>query len=94
MAKPDLSHLPSWHRHLCEQISITRKDRGLSGRALGKRAGISQNEISLYERGVREPSLTRLYKLATALDVDIHCLIQAGTEEKETSLLEQCHKSD
>ena len=94
MAKPDLSHLPSWHRHLCEQLRITRKDRGLSGRALGKRAGISQNEISLYERGVREPSLTRLFKLATALDVDIHCLIQAGTEEKETSLLEQCHKSD
>ena len=84
----DLSHLPTWHRHLCEQLRATRKDRGLSGRALGEKAGISQNEISLYERGIREPSLTRLYKLATALDVDIHCLIQAGQGEEDISSLE------
>lgn len=88
MAKPDLSRLPPWHRHLCEQLRATRKDRRLSGRALGEKAGISQNEISLYERGVREPSLTRLYKLATALDVDIHCLLQAGQGEEEISSLE------
>ena len=88
MAKPDLSRLPPWHRHLCEQLRATRKDRRLSGRALGEKAGISQNEISLYERGVREPSLTRLYKLATALDVDIHCLVQAGQGEEDISSLE------
>lgn len=82
MTKPDLSHLPSWHRYLCEQLRLTRKDRGLSGHALGARVGINQNEISRYERGVRLPSLTRLYKLATALDVDIHCLVQAGRGEE------------
>lgn len=44
-----------------------RKERGLSQEALALEAGIQRNYVSLIERGVNQPTITIVFKLAAAL---------------------------
>jgi transcriptional regulator with XRE-family HTH domain len=58
-----------------------RTERGLSLRELAARSGLSSGFISLAERGVNSLSLTSLFTLAEALDVDAAELI-GGTSTR------------
>lgn len=44
-----------------------RRERGLSQEALAFEAAIQRNYVSLIERGVNQPTLTMIFKLADAL---------------------------
>ena len=46
-----------------------RKERGLSQEALALDAGIQRNYVSLIERGINQPTVTTIFKLAIALKV-------------------------
>jgi len=46
-----------------------REEKGLTGREVAKRAGISSGNISKWERGVHLPDLKSLDKIANVLDV-------------------------
>jgi transcriptional regulator with XRE-family HTH domain len=46
-----------------------RAELGLSQEALGDAAGLHRTEISLLERGAREPRLTTIVRIARALRV-------------------------
>jgi transcriptional regulator with XRE-family HTH domain len=46
-----------------------RRDAGLSQMQLGDRANLHFSEISRLERGLRDPRLTTVMRLARALDV-------------------------
>jgi len=46
-----------------------RKDQGLSQEALALEAGVDRNFVSLLERGVNQPSLSTIFKLADALNL-------------------------
>ena len=46
-----------------------RKGRGLSQEALALEAGIQRNYVSLIERGVNQPTITIIFKLAAALEM-------------------------
>ncbi|MGK7344313.1 MAG: helix-turn-helix domain-containing protein [Candidatus Nitrospinota bacterium M3_3B_026] len=46
-----------------------RKKRGLSQEELGFETGYHRTYISLLERGLRSPTLTTIFQLATALEV-------------------------
>lgn len=76
MAKLKLDHLPHWHQHLCRQLRIVRKQKGLTLdraaeqlRAAGH--GVYTPDLSDYERGNMTPSLERLYALSTLYGVDV-----------------------
>jgi transcriptional regulator with XRE-family HTH domain len=45
-----------------------RQEKGITQEELGYRSALHRTEISLLERGRREPRLGTLVKLATALD--------------------------
>jgi transcriptional regulator with XRE-family HTH domain len=60
-----------------EKIKRLRKQKGLSQKDLGLRIGVSQQVITNYERGIREPSLEVLLKISGALDVSIETLVGA-----------------
>jgi len=47
-----------------------RKDQGLSQEALALEAGVDRNFVSLLERGVNQPSLSTIFKLADALNLN------------------------
>jgi transcriptional regulator with XRE-family HTH domain len=51
------------------RLVAARQAAGLSRAQLAERCGLHPSEISLFERGGREPRLGTLVKLAVALDV-------------------------
>ena len=48
-------------------LRALRAERGLSQEALALDAGVQRNYVSLIERGVNQPTITIIFKLATAL---------------------------
>ena len=46
-----------------------RKLRGMSQEALALEAALQRNYISLIERGINQPTITTIFKLAAALNV-------------------------
>ena len=59
-----------------------RRERGLSQEALAFEAEIHRTYVSGVERGVRNPTITVLAELATALKVLPHQLLEPVVEEK------------
>ena len=48
-------------------LRTLRTERGLSQEALALEAGVQRNYVSLIERGVNQPTITIIFKLAAAL---------------------------
>lgn len=60
-------------------IGIVRQARGLSQTELAERAGIGASQMSLIERGLRNPSMGALNHLVVALDMPmLHLVALAG----------------
>ena len=64
-----------------------RKSRGMTQKDLAIQIGISQNAISMYETGRREPDMRLLAAMGEALDVDMNALL--GAAEKPAPELEE-----
>jgi transcriptional regulator with XRE-family HTH domain len=56
---------------ISERLEKLREERGLSIRALGRLSGLSANALSVIERGLSSPSVSTLYKIASALEIPI-----------------------
>jgi HTH-type transcriptional regulator/antitoxin HipB len=48
-----------------------RKDRKLTQRAVGEKVGFAQNVVSMMESDPGQVSLSRLFKLLSALDLEL-----------------------
>jgi transcriptional regulator with XRE-family HTH domain len=55
--------------NISDRLRDLREERGLSIRALGRLSGLSANALSVIERGLSSPSVSTLYKIATALEI-------------------------
>ena len=64
-----------------------REARGISMRTLASRSGLSANALSMIERGKTSPSVSTLYKLASALSVSITAFFATETEKKQVVFL-------
>ncbi len=60
-----------------------RQGIGLSMRALARESGLSANALSMIERGRTSPSVSTLYKLATAIGVPITAFFREEPKQKE-----------
>ena len=60
---------------MSDRIKKIRRKKGFSQTELGDRIGVSQQVITNYERGIREPDIETLLKIAGALDISIETLI-------------------
>jgi len=63
------------HRAVCVEIirllRLERERQGLSKYAMAERSGLSQQMIAYVERGMRQPSLETVVRMAGALEVDL-----------------------
>ena len=50
-------------------VARLRKGKGLTQEVIAERSGISQQYLSDLERGLRNPTIIRLYEIAQALGV-------------------------
>ena len=57
-------------------LRAKRKEGELSQEALALEAGIDRNFVSLMERGLNQPSLSTVFKLAKALKVEPASLLK------------------
>ncbi len=58
-----------------ENLKKQRKEAGLSQEALGRSCRLHRTEISLLERGERDPRLSTIVRLARCLDVSPAALL-------------------
>lgn len=61
-------------KRFAANLSHARRASGISQEELGSRTGLHRTEVSLLERGGREPRLGTLAKLAASLDTTIESL--------------------
>lgn len=61
--------------HFGNRLRACRKRVEISQEALGAMMALLGNEIGLLERGEREPPLSTIIKLSSALEVPLHELI-------------------
>lgn len=62
-------------RRLGSRLQRLRQDLGISQEELADRAGIHRTYVSGVERGIRNPTVTVLEKLAAGLGVDLPTLV-------------------
>jgi transcriptional regulator with XRE-family HTH domain len=66
--------------NLGKAIQICRIKRGLSQEVLAKRAEISVSYLSMLENSKRDPTLSTIERIASALTVPVEILFFLGTE--------------
>ena len=71
--------------NLGRAIRLCRTQRGLSQAKLAKTAGISVSYLSLLERGKRDPTLSTIEKIASALDVPVSILVFLAANDEDMS---------
>lgn len=71
-----------------KEIRKRRKKLGLSGVELADLVGVSQQQISRYERGECNITIDNLFNLARALELDLICFFndEAFSANKRTEL--------
>ena len=57
------------HEAFGKVLRALRTERGLSQEALALEAGIQRNYVSLIERGINQPTIKIIFKLAAALEM-------------------------
>lgn len=62
--------------HFAAQLKKRRKAIGLSQEALALLADVDRTFVSQIERGIGNPSLLIMTRLATALEIDLYELLQ------------------
>lgn len=68
------------------RIRHFRKQRGYTLDVLGERVGLAGSQLSLFENGRREPKLSQLQSIATALDVELTGLLTDEAPDARAAL--------
>ena len=79
---PKHEHLEMVANAVAAQLRRERLRRKLSMNAVAERGGLSQQMVSYVERGLRNPTLETLLRMAVALDIDLAKLI--ATAQRQT----------
>ena len=60
-----------------ERLRAARRSRGLTISEVAERAGVTAGFISQLERDLTSASLSSLYRICTALEIDLEALVSA-----------------
>lgn len=63
------------NRKIGIRIRIARLDKKISQEKLAEFADLNKNTIGSIERGEISPTIETLFKIATALDIELHDLV-------------------
>jgi ribosome-binding protein aMBF1 (putative translation factor) len=71
-----------------EVVQLLRQERirrGISMNRLAEKSGLSQSMVSLLERGMRNPTLDTLLRMADALGLDLWRLIKRASTARSSA---------
>lgn len=63
------------HAEFCERVKARRKELGLTQLQVAERLGMTQPSYAEIESGRTDPSLKRVYRVAEALETNVHDLL-------------------
>jgi len=66
-----------------ERLRDLRQERGMSMRALARLSGLSTNALSMIERSLTSPSVSTLYKIASAMNVPITTFFRSDPSRQD-----------
>ena len=75
------------NKQLGYRIRYLRQNKGLSIEALALEAEINRNYLGDLERGMRNPTVVVLNKIAKALDVDLSTLFEGIRELQKVAII-------
>lgn len=81
MSKLDVLRATS--RDVAKLLREERVRRGLSMNSVAKKSGLSQQMVSYVERGMRNPTLDTLLRIAIALNVDLWKLLKKASVRRQ-----------
>ncbi len=74
------SHYESVRKEIVRLLREERKRRKLSNYAVSKRCGVSQTMLSLVDRGLRNPKIEILLRIADGIGVKLPFIIGKATK--------------
>ena len=74
-------------KKFAENLKRIRKNRGMSRAQIANIIGIDENSVGAYERGGREPSLSRIIQLTEILGVSVEELVEDSPNALEKSVM-------
>ena len=80
---PSMERVKAQCDRVMQILREERDKRGLSGSKLADLCGVHQSTVSLLDRGLRQPSLDTLLRMAEVLEIELgEVLLRASAEEK------------
>ena len=77
---PKIEHYEAITAEIVRLLAEERKRCGLSNYAVSKRSGISQSTLSLVERGLRNPTMELILRIADAIGADLPAIMKQAQE--------------
>lgn len=68
--------MKSLNKKLGERLKIVRQEKGMSQGDVARKLGVHRSYISGIERGIRNPTVKNVEKIAEALGVSPHKLLE------------------
>ena len=78
--------------NISDRLRKLREERELSIRALGRLSGLSANALSVIERGLSSPSVSTLYKIATALEIPVTAFFEDTPPKRDVVLIKSSER--
>lgn len=82
---PKQEHFEALTQAVAAGLRRERIRRGMSMNAVAERGGLSQQMVSYVERGLRNPTLDTLFRIAIALELDLADVIAAAQRRPRRS---------
>jgi len=79
--------------NISDRLRQLREERELSIRALGRLSGLSANALSVIERGLSSPSVSTLYKIATALEIPVTAFFEDIPQKQDVVLIKSSERN-
>jgi len=82
---PSIEHYEALRNDIVRLLREERERRKLSKYAVAQRSGVSQSMLSLVERGLRNPTMELLLRVADGIEVDLSSIIKKAQRKKRKS---------
>jgi transcriptional regulator with XRE-family HTH domain len=80
---PDIRHYEALRAEIVRLLQKERERRKLSKYTVSQRTGVSQSMLSLVERGLRNPTLELMLRIADGIGADLPAIIKKAQEAKK-----------
>jgi transcriptional regulator with XRE-family HTH domain len=79
--------------NISDRLRSIREERDLSIRALARLSGLSANALSVIERGLSSPSVSTLYKIASALEIPVTSFFEETPPKQEVVFIKSSERN-